>query len=249
MTCRVVRSRCRTPAACIAERASQTSMPMSAASRALNRPTWPSAVSSVSPSTISSHTPTRPSTPLGAVDGGEVGMRAPWPADARLAQHVAACRVGPDVRSDRQDHLAARVRDPTPGRPGRAAPGPRSRRSVRCPHDSPGWMPDDSWAIEATRERQGCRETFQVVGSTNLGAAELLQVRRHPLRVEQHEAARPQSLHQRDERDLRGVGRACGTSTRRRRRRRSRRRRARRRATPSCQVSTECAKPSRCSAT
>jgi len=42
--------------------------------------------------------------------------------------------------------------------------------------------------------------------SRNFNAAELLQMGREPLRVEQHKFAGPQTFHQRDKRNFRGVG-------------------------------------------
>src|SRR5688500_6809101 len=51
-------------------------------------------------------------------------------------------------------------------------------------------------------------QLFEIVLARNLDRAELFEVRRHPLDVEQGEPARAQALHERGKRELRGVGRA-----------------------------------------
>ena len=54
--------------------------------------------------------------------------------------------------------------------------------------------------------RQRLPQLLQVVSAPDLGGAELRQVRRHPLQIEQRVAASAQPLDQRRQRDLGGVG-------------------------------------------
>ena len=61
---------------------------------------------------------------------------------------------------------------------------------------------------QAKRQRRGQRlpQQLQILAAPDLGGAELGQVRRHPLQIEQREVAGPQALDQRGQRDLGRVG-------------------------------------------
>src|SRR5229473_8163801 len=62
-------------------------------------------------------------------------------------------------------------------------------------------------SLKPAVEGQRRGEKPQILAAGNFECAELRQVRRHPLRVEQGEPARPQPFHQRHQRDFRRLGR------------------------------------------
>src|SRR6266436_5757454 len=58
---------------------------------------------------------------------------------------------------------------------------------------------ETAWQIH-----RGCEE-MEIIGARDFDGAELLEMRREPLRIKENEAALPQMLDQTEQRDLRGV--------------------------------------------
>ena len=83
-----------------------------------------------------------------------------------------------------------------------AAPPARRRSRCRLDRQAGGQVADKSRPLTQRLGKQAV-----ITGAADLDTAELRQMRRHELRVEEPVAAEPQPRHEMNQRDLAGVGR------------------------------------------